>query len=367
MCGCRGFSFMHKKPEVLTVEPRRAYTDAKTALLQSADSPDAVTRVHAIEALAGTLGNSEGAVYREALRDENPALRYAAAMAIGDTRYAAALDDLLAMAKQGAGERDKRVYCAVIYALYRLGNDESCRDLAGLLFDKEPEVRMDAAMVMGRIGEPSAMGPLKTVLTNEQNDGVKLQIVESLALLGDSRSAELLEAYTKGYFLDLRLAAVPALARSGSPRAGQVLRELTAPRNPARVRVAAAGELARMGAAAEADYELCKEALLDTETMLRESSKRSRRNVDNNASSLKRLAAMSLGWMKRDTAVNILHPLLTGSDEGVRAAAAMSILRLLWAYRPPPIAAATTAPAATGGTPEAPAELPRLHTAGAKD
>ncbi|MCD6304466.1 MAG: HEAT repeat domain-containing protein [Planctomycetes bacterium] len=355
--------------QALKVNPVKCYTYAKSVLLEAADAPRAATRAHAIEALAGTLGKEAGAVFVQALQDDNPAVRFAAALAIGDTKYKPALRRLLKMAADKKTEPDKRVFAVVIYALYALGNDEYAPRLAELLTDREREVRMDAALAMGRMGEPSAIGPLKAILSNEQDDAVKLQLLESLARLGDTRSAEILEAYTKGYFLDLRLAAIPALGRSGGPRVARALSDLLEERHPVRVRVSAARELARLGQTSQEAYDLCVRALEHPQRVLDESNLRSRRAADTDAASLRCLAALALGWMGRVEAVNILQPLLKSTDGALRVAAAESILRLLAEYRPTAATAKKPAAAASrpASRPAAGEARPRLHTAGGKD
>jgi len=354
--------------EEFTLDPARVYLDAKTVLLQSAGDRDAAMRSHAIEGLAATVGTEAGATYLQALDDENPAVQFAAALAVADTRYAPALGKLREMAKHGRGAGDKRVYCAVILALHCLGDDSQASDLGKLLFHREREVRMDAALAMGRMGEPSATGPLKTLLGNEQDEGVRIQLTESLAMLGDTRSAEVIEAYTKGYFLDLRLAAIPALARVGTGRARLALKELIRKHHPARVRVSAAGELARMGQSNQAMYDLCMASVRDPQKVLIEAAAQSKRAADRDAASLRRLAILSLGWMKRDSAGTILHPRL--KDRGdVRVAAALSLMRLFEGYRsrPPVPKTSTTRPTTKPATTKPAPPRPKLKTAGAKD
>lgn len=366
------------EPEALTVDPAKAYIDARTVLLQAADDQEATTRSHAVEALAASLGADAGAVFAQCLADDNPMVRFAAALAIGDVKYKPALETLEKMARHkkdepARAEPDKRVFCAVIYALYRLGNDDHAGELGKLLFDKEREVRMDAALVMGKMGEPSAIGPLNTLVSNEQDDGVKIQATESLALLGDSRSTEVIEAYTKGYFLDLRLVAIPAMAKVGGRRAPRALKDLVHPRQPVRVRVAAAGGLAQLGQVDPTGYQLALRSLREPKVVLSEASKKSSRVADTDAGSLRCLAALSLGWMKQEQAVNDLHPLLRHKDGPVRVSAALSILRLLRRYRPAagaakrPASQPATQPAAKAPKPKPRQKMPKLHSAGAKD
>ena len=321
------------------VAPSQAYLDAKTTLLQAAQNADPVVRANAIEAMGQVRGAQAGEVYLQGLRDEFPVVRVAAAMVIGDLKYAPALPALRRMSRTdpadpNATERDKMVACAVIYALHELGDDSRTQFLAELLFDSLPEVRMEAAMVMGKMGEPSALNPLKTALTNEQELPVQIQITESLAMLGDTRSADVLEAYTKGYWLDLRIEAIKALARTRTERAHRVLKELTASKEPARLRVVAGGELARISRPIPEMRLYTIRSLRDPNQMLKEAVEASRRAADDDARSLRLLAALWLGSYRDQTLINELQPFLAGGDPFVQVAAAESILRLMKDYRP---------------------------------
>jgi len=342
--------------------------DARAALLSAADDEDPATRVHALEALASTFGAETGHVYMEALREKRyEVVRFAAVMAVGDCAYEPALPVLLEMAER-AGP-DKRVYCAVIYALHVLGNDDYTSDLGKLLFHREPEVRAEAARAIGKIGDPSGAGPLEALLADEpsENEKVRLQATASLAMLGETRYAHMLEAYARQPFVDLRLAAIDEVGRLRSPQLTGALNALLAEREPPRVRVAAAGALARSGHFDAEGYSLCVKALQNPERMLRRFYRPHREVTHVEVMSLQRLAALSLGWMNRDEAVNVLHPLLKSRDGAIRAAAAASLVRLLSAYdetaRPP----AEPEPAAK--TPPEPTEPKRrkLHTAGGRD
>ncbi len=317
------------------MDPAKAYMDARMVLRRALDDQDGFTRANAIEALADTLGSQSGPTFTQALADPSPAVRFAAAMAVGDAKYVPAKDRLAKMAKDKNLEPDRRVMPGVVYALFRLGDDSGAGDLYALLFDKEKEVRANAAMVMGKIQEPSAIGPLQTRLAEEQESMVRLQIIEALAVLGEQSSALTLEAYTKKTpFLDERLVAIPAMAKVRSSTAPQVLLELLDSRQAPRVRVSAAGALAMMGQYNNEGYKYCLAAVKDPEGTIRAGAGRLA-ETRMECSSLQQLAAISLGWMNNQEAVAALYPLLSKSDSGVRIAAAMSILRLLSAYQEP--------------------------------
>lgn len=357
LVGCR-------QPEQLQTDPQRACIDARTRLMRAAESDSAATRANALEAMANVMDADAGPELTEALDDASPAVRFAAAMGIGDVRYAPARDKLARMAEDKQAEPDRRVYVAVLYALYELGERGYVSPLGDLLFDREAEVRADAAMVMGRMGEPSAIAPLKALLADEQDPAVQLQVVEALAKLGDDRSAALLEAYTKTPFVDEQLVAIPAMADIGGSRARSLLRELLAERHPPRVRVAAAGGLGRLGWTHEDVYDYCVEALRSPRVVLGKAYGEQREVTDVEVRSLQRLAAIALGWMERMPAVDALHVELDNADGGVAVAAAMSIHRLLPCESTEPIEAPSEPEtAASDGEPE----RIRLHTAGAKE
>ncbi len=321
-----------------------AYAEARRTLDRALQDPDPFTRSHAIEALADTAGAAAGESFLTALGDEDPAVRFAAAMAVGDTRYAPAKDRLIRMVEDKQFEPDRRVMPAVVFALYRLNDATYAGELYDLLFDKEPEVRANAALAMGKMQEPSGMGPLKTRLNDERDPMVRIQIIESLALLGDAASALSLEAYTKKTpFVDERLVAIPAMAHVRSATASQVFTELLDARHPPRVRVAAAGGLGMLGQFSPTGYELCDEAARLPEAVL-ETAYKGRPGGKIEVSSLQRLAAISLGWLGNQEAVDTLYALLSSPDGSVRVAAAMSILRLLPGYQRTAPPSAATAP-----------------------
>ena len=337
------------------------YVDARTALLQAAVSEDPVTRANAMEAIGRTLGPSSGGILAQGLDDENVTVRFAAAMAIGDMGYPPAEKRLIQLIEDP--ESDQRVVSAAIYALYWHNNEKYAGQLGTLLFSDFDLGRAAAAMAMGKMDESSAVGPLRSLLDEEEVPGVRVSILEALARLGDKASMQTLESYARGYFLDLRLAAIPALARTKTPRAEMVLEELLGSRNPPRVRIAAAGGLGLLGAASDRGYNLCCEALRDPEGMLRRSYGNKQINPVE-VSSLRQLAEISLGQMKQEKAVYLLHPFLKDADGSVRVAAAMSILEILSS-----LGHTTDASVEPGSLPPAapPGSLRKLQTSGGID
>ena len=203
--------------------------------------------------------------------------------------------------------------------------------------------RATAAQVMGLMQEASAAGPLKTALSDEKDPSVRLSIDEALARLGDRRSAQSLEAYARGYFLDMRLAAIPMLAEVRSPHAERLLKRMfTDPESPPRVRASAAGGLAELGQGDKAVYKYCVQCLRDPAEVYEDVFGQDQEIKPLQISSLRRLAAISLGKLKWQEALDPLHEQLSAADGATRVASAMAILRILgtqWSPEPAPVAA----------------------------
>jgi len=366
MAGCQGLL----SPEA-ALDYGQAYLDARATLMQASEDPDPVTRSNAVEALSQSLGEEAGPVCKQALGDRYPSVRFAAAMAVGDLRYVPAKPTLLAMAQTGdqseLAEPDKRVFCAVIYALHRLGDTTYTSELGDLLQDSEREVRANAAMVIGKMNEPSAIVPLKMQLADEQDPTVQLQLVEALALLGDQRNVDRLEAYTKTQIMEDQLVAISAMEHVRSPRTMPVLEGMAAQRYPPRIRVTALGSLAKLGQVDDAGFGFAMDCVREPEKVMHGAYEGRKQVSELEVRSLQRLAAITLGLMKKREAASILHPLLNSPDGGVRAASAMSLMKLLGAYRP--VETPADEPAVEQDKREAPEPVTNveLHTSGGKD
>ena len=321
-------------------DSNRVRIDARHTLRLAAEDEEPFTRSAAMEALAATLGVEAGGLFMEALADPEPNVRFAAAVAIGDLKYAPAEGKLLKLAgfKTPGAERDPRVYCGIIYALHRLGNTVGMTDLPKLLFHREKEVRSNAAMVMGKMDYHfSAIRLLRRRQEDERELVVKLQVMESLAALGDDVSIANLESYAQWPSLLEKVIALQAMGRFRSRNSVQVL-SATLSSDPApRARVAAAGSLAMLGESYGADgYNLCIAAAKDPKRVMRNAFGLSHMPLQVDIDSLQEMAVVSLGRMGRTSAVDILQPRLNSQNGRIRVAAAMSILRLVGPTAPPP-------------------------------
>lgn len=355
VCGCE-LAALDTRPEYPSVDTARAVVDARTVLLQEANSSDPAVRAHAMEAIGQTMGQDGAGVLMQALGDKYTSVRFAAAMALGDVGYPPAKAKLIQIVENP--QADQRVVCAAVYALHSIGHTKYAGQLGYILFGNFDLGRAVAAQVMGKMDETSAIGPLQAALEDEQNVTVRISIVEALALLGVKRSQEILEAYARGYFLDVRLVAIPALARSRAERAELVLEELVATDNPPRVRVSAAGGLGLRGIVHEEGYEFCLRAADNPRQVMRDLYGQDTKLKDHEVASLQRLATLALGQIKAPSSVGLLHHLLNAEDGSVRVAAAMSLLQICAPAVERMDSASPTAPESTPsrtrGTPERP-------------
>ena len=325
--GCSGVDWTEKPPDQ-SIQNDRLYVDARAALLQAANSNDPYVRAHAIEAIAQTLKASSAAYLMQGLSDKSVIVRYAAAMGLGDIKYKSAKKKLIELVDNP--KTDERVVCAAIYALYQIGEDQFAYQLGVVLSSRFELGRASAAQAMGKMGEKSAIGPLKTALGYEPNDAAKISMVEALALLGDKQSQLYVEGYAQSYYLDMRLPAIPILAKLKTPKAQLVLTSLLADRNPPRIRVAAAGGLGYMGLFDEKGYKLCLAAAENPHKVLQGAFPKTKESITSDvASSLQRLAAMALGDIQCAGSLRVLQNLLQSNDGSVRVAAAWAILQML--------------------------------------
>lgn len=320
-------------PTCMQMNADNAVLDAMDTLRQAAEDRQWDVRSYAIEALSQTVGAKEGGLFLQALGDPEPRIQFAAAMAIGEIRYEPAKATLQKMA-QVAGP-DRRVYAAVIYALHRMGDTSHTQDIVRLLSHRETEVRAVTAMVIGRLGEPTAVELIEARLSDEHDARVELNMVEALALLGNTRGRNMLQGYARWPILENQMLAVYALAKTRADNAVVVLTELSSGRHALPVRIAAAGGLAQMGIYSDALYGLCRKAVTDPLSLAKTPFGPNEEIKPSDVAMIQRLGAISLGYMGRTAAVDSLHAMLRCQDGSIRVAAAMSILRLLAPYYTP--------------------------------
>ncbi|NLF30115.1 MAG: HEAT repeat domain-containing protein [Planctomycetes bacterium] len=336
------------RPGQMVTNPTTARQSARRVLHDAAGSPDGQVRAHALESLALTEGSAAGPLLLAALDDPAVAVRFVAAMGIGDVAYAPARPRLRQMADDAG--IDKNVLCGVIYALHRLGDDTLAPHLGRLLYDASPEVRANAALAMGKFGSEAAVQPLNSRLIVERNRGVKLQIAESLALLGDQKSYGMLMNFSHIGEPHERMVALAALGRSGGLRAQTrgVLLWAIDETQPPPLRLVAGGALGQLGD--RRAYWVIVGAIEDPKGFSQQSYDKPVTLSEEQKQQTMSLAALALGHQGEPAAVDVLVDLLGHANATIAVSAARSILMLL------PEATAATAATQTPEVPAAPVE-----------
>jgi HEAT repeat protein len=119
---------------------------------------------------------------RKGLEDEHPSVRFAACMVLGRLRDGKSLPKLRTM----VNDSDPSVRVGAYFALERL-RVYSYRSTWRDALRKNPDaaVRRNAALAMGQLENKSVMPLLRMALAEDDDDGVRLQVAEALALMGD--------------------------------------------------------------------------------------------------------------------------------------------------------------------------------------
>lgn len=147
-----------------------------------ADEIDPGIRAQATEAAIEVFGEEGRLVLREQLKDPHPAVRFAAAMALGQHRDRTASERFVEL----TGDPDASVRVSACFALERIGETGFRRTWADLLLRHEdPQVRRNAALAFGRLEDARVIPLLRRASIEDDDEGVRLQAREALALLGE--------------------------------------------------------------------------------------------------------------------------------------------------------------------------------------
>ena len=356
--------------DVPPIDRVRVRQDAIIVLRQAAEADLASTRFIALEAIPNTLGARGGAICKQALDDPSPEVRTAAAMGIGDIRYAPAKEKLQRMVlfKVEGAERDARAYCAVVYALHRLGDETHTTDLGSLLFDREKEVRAAATAVMGKMKLKAAISPLRSALADEMDHDLKFELTRALARCGEKSSLRRIEAHTRERFVDEQVIALRAMIELRPPTCRTVFSSLAANDESPRVKTVASGGMAALGYETPAMFSYCVRAAMEPRKVMEQALGGRRKVTDKQIHFLQSLAATALGEFTHRQALDVVGKLLKSSDPGVRVSAAACLLKAIpqLSALKPAIKKKKIQPASQARTKPV-SRRPKLHTAGAKD
>jgi HEAT repeat protein len=280
---------------------------ARDVLADAFASRDPVLRAQALEASMRSRDPELASRVRTAMRDPESLVRFAGAMAAGDAKLREVYPSLL----QRVHDLDEAVQVATRYALHRLGDRRFSQQLPELAMSAQPSVRANVALVLGKLGEPSALSLLRPML-EDPNPSVRLQAAEAIWRLNDRFGLETLLAGAISPFSDEQTFCTLALAQPRRPEVREyLLGRLAAERDRGQlveVQLAAARGLGMLRS--DAGFGLALDHV---------GSDDARRRV---------MAALALGDIARPDAQSQLAPLLNDTIPEVRLAAATALLQI---------------------------------------
>lgn len=336
--------------------------EAKILLLQS--KPKATSIVKASSRNANPrarLAALEGAEHapdiafdlaRAGLSDENPAVRFAALVIVGKLK----LVDLSDAAMDLMQDENESVRAAALFAASRCGRDVNLSPLAGILANGTGGARANAAMLIGQLGDPQAIGMLRdmaskpmALISTADRTWVRLQYAEAMIRL-DPKDEQTLGTIRASVYSNLdavRVLAITILGEVGDRSVQGGLAHIIDRDNPIQVKIAAAQSLVRMGdkragavlikASGYDDRQLMKDlkdylrksgaagpAVQAVRDLLSDEQARARE-----AAEVRAQAAVGLGFVGNKASAQRLSALLSDPDPIVQIAAASAILRAL--------------------------------------
>ena len=277
-------------------------------------------RIQSIESLQDEAPEVGLPWIRNGLNDEHPAVRFAACMALGTLRDRLSADSLGRL----VDDPNDSVKAAAIFALHRLGDTRHTARLAALLKDhQDMAVRRNAALVLGRLGEPGAIRLLASVVESP-DDGLHAQALESLAILGNEQAMQQLTFVANSGNGPQEVFALNALALTRDPRFDKTFRYKLEHGQYTETRLAAARGLGELGSGEGLEVAL--------EGIDFDSPHRGLENdpQENQIMRMRQLAAVALGAIGDPAALPALvERLEDNSDPRVQVAAAKAILRIV--------------------------------------
>ena len=272
---------------------------------------DPRVRTNAIEVAATTGTLDLMPRVSQMLTDEFIPVRFAAALAVGDTKYGPAKLRLEQILKAS----DENTALAVSYALYMLGDKTKFSNLTARLSNKDMNIRANAVLLLGKANNKEAINLLQLIMdARDSDDKVRFQAAESLARLGDESVYPKLWTMALSINADIRVIGAMAMGALGTEQARGALTTLLS--DPVvEVRLVAAEQLGKLG------FPTGEPEVLDVV------AKNLTAKMDPiSAERVNSLAAPAIGQIKTPSVTKYLPILLNNDSKFVKLAAAKAVL-----------------------------------------
>jgi HEAT repeat protein len=287
-------------------------------LKRAANSSNDLLAAHAMEALVDVAPETGQPIFHRQVNADERLIRFAAYVSLGRIQDCAARD----LFDAGIEDINHRVRLAAAFAALRCGGDEDryAPILAHTLrHHPDPNLRADAAYLIGLLGEERAKRRLEIVVRRDRNAKVATHAVAALAMLGDDEAFRQLINYTQGHEV-ARFIALQTLYELKDPRAEEALQNRLGPAEDyVLLRLVAARALGELGSDAGFDLAL---RLADPAIPIKE-------DVDSNERmKLRTNAALALGAIGDARALPVLEALAQADDPRVQVAACYALLKI---------------------------------------
>ena len=269
-------------------------------------------RSKAIEVIATTQQTELMPKVQRLLRDESMPVRFAAALAVGDSEYYLAKSEVAHLLK----DQDENVRIAAAYAMSKLGSPENLELLRKAIASSDQNVRANATVLLGKSGNKSALKLLYWALRDKNSDDkVRFQAVEAIAALGDEQIYAKLWTMLISVYADDRVMGIRAMGALGTTEAKNALITMLDD-DVLEVQLVAAEQLGVLGDSTGEPEVLDVFAKNLTTDLDRES--RERVNV---------LTALAIGQIRTAPLTRFLPRLLKYESKSVRIAAAKAVFQ----------------------------------------
>ena len=198
--GCTGLS---------SLEPQSLRTQALERLRHSVNSAEPLIKMRAIESCVDLQLPNAAHICSEAISSSAPALQFVGPMGMIEIPSRAAEPTL----KKLLSSSDASVRLAAIGALHRLGQTQHSGELITALDNPSPRTRGNALMILGRVGDESAIPAIRQILEEDEVERVQWQAGEALVLLGDEKVLSQLQLWEYSRNWQVRIFAVELMGQ----------------------------------------------------------------------------------------------------------------------------------------------------------
>jgi HEAT repeat protein len=198
----------------------RLQPQAVRIIEQALDSTSPIIRTNAIETVAATRQIQLMPKVQRLLGDDYVPVRFAAALAVGDTEYYLAKN----MVQRLTQMADENTKIAAAYALYKLGYEQYLEPIRQAVKSSDQTVRANAVLLLGKIGDQSVLKLLYWAKDDDNSEPkVRYQAAEAIAKLGDTEIVPKLWTLLVSKFVENKIIGVRAMGALGTIQAKEAL------------------------------------------------------------------------------------------------------------------------------------------------